>query len=212
MAAEGSIERVEGKLRIKLRQDAPQARQRFSLAHEIGHLLIEKLTSSPNSADFRKFRSCCSVRDQVDEEAVADMFAASLLLPAWHMRSHIGDRLSLRRIEQASMTAGASLSAGLLRATALATTPCFAAMVRGGDRRRPRVMWVRCSSSVPARLVHELLEAEEMAEALVNQRLPLCAAADRSVWSRAEVIKREYSNIRTWYCFVHLTTESRWVA
>lgn len=68
------------------KSDAP-VRQRFTIAHELGHLLMHKY-SSPH-ADGRmqvRFRNEASATGSVREEIEANQFAAELLMPERHVR------------------------------------------------------------------------------------------------------------------------------
>lgn len=68
---EGGIFEDQGHVRIKINSLSPRVRQRFTLAHEIGHLLL---------AEMLKGKTGCS-RDKQLEQA-CDAIAAELLMPA----------------------------------------------------------------------------------------------------------------------------------
>jgi Zn-dependent peptidase ImmA (M78 family) len=90
---------------IVLRADEPLVRQRFSLAHEIKHLLDDELTTS------RRPLYVPSATHSADEqtERVCDHFAACLLMPKMLLRrdwtSGIQEPLRLARRYQVSKTA-----------------------------------------------------------------------------------------------------------
>src|ERR1700683_3832334 len=57
-------------------------RQRFTIAHEIGHFLLHKGTNLHFDEDFSvKFRDALSSKAEDDLEIEANQFAASLLMP-----------------------------------------------------------------------------------------------------------------------------------
>jgi Zn-dependent peptidase ImmA (M78 family) len=61
-----------------------QPRQRFSLAHEIGHHLLLGRATGP-------IRIVCGVRRQTKEERLCNLFAVELLMPAALVREVAGD-------------------------------------------------------------------------------------------------------------------------
>lgn len=81
----------------------PTDRQRFSLAHEIGHLVMD--VAEP---------AC-----DADEEALANRFAAALLVPAAHARYELGeqrDYINWGELKALKRKYGLSISAWLRRA------------------------------------------------------------------------------------------------
>lgn len=64
------------KKQILINENDPLPRQFFTLAHEIGHIILHK--NKGNKVDFRT--SLLQATDPVDKEA--DIFAAELLMPA----------------------------------------------------------------------------------------------------------------------------------
>jgi len=89
------------------------ARTRFTLAHEIGHVLLHRLASTSNTPLRLTAES---------EERACDNIAANLLMPTDWFRGQLGASLTpdLRTIRWASGRAGSSLSATIVRARALA--------------------------------------------------------------------------------------------
>jgi Zn-dependent peptidase ImmA (M78 family) len=68
----------------------PPVRQRFTIAHELGHLLLHKY-AAPH-ADGRvqvRFRDEESAKGSVREEIEANQFAAELLMPEEQVRAHL---------------------------------------------------------------------------------------------------------------------------
>src|ERR1700729_2662707 len=62
-------------------------RQRFTIAHEIGHFLLHKGTNLHFDEDFSvKFRDALSSKAEDDLEIEANQFAASLLMPGHFIR------------------------------------------------------------------------------------------------------------------------------
>jgi Zn-dependent peptidase ImmA (M78 family) len=90
---------------IVLRADEPLVRQRFSLAHEIKHLLDDELTTARR----RLYVPSATHSTEEQTERVCDHFAACLLMPKMLLRrdwtSGIQEPLRLARRYQVSKTA-----------------------------------------------------------------------------------------------------------
>lgn len=85
---------------IVTREDLPGDRQRFNLAHELGHLLLE-------------------VDDDLDEERVCHRFAGALLVPGDRFRQDLGERrrsVSLDELHILKHKYGASMQMLMRRA------------------------------------------------------------------------------------------------
>lgn len=68
-----------------------QTRQRFTLAHELGHYLLHRDLESHSDTDFRvKFRNRRSSEATDVEEIEANFFAACLLMPTPFLNAHRG--------------------------------------------------------------------------------------------------------------------------
>ncbi len=84
IALEGLLVWEEGKYSIKVRRDRPPARQRFTIAHELGHLIVREagnLALRPTQA-----RMSVPCAEHAWEEELCDYVAAQLLIPddwAW---------------------------------------------------------------------------------------------------------------------------------
>ncbi|MEA2369948.1 MAG: hypothetical protein QOH12_342 [Solirubrobacteraceae bacterium] len=108
MTEEGRLEQRGGHVSIWLRAGAPIQRRRFTLAHELGHLVL----ADPDR-DFTAHRMW-SRPDR--EERFCDAFAASLLLPrAWILAEFTGRPENLTTVRRLANATGASMSASLVR-------------------------------------------------------------------------------------------------
>jgi hypothetical protein len=66
----------------------PPVRQRFTIAHELGHLLIHKYSTPHADGRYQvRFRDERSARGSVLEEIEANQFAAELLMPEGEIRA-----------------------------------------------------------------------------------------------------------------------------
>jgi Zn-dependent peptidase ImmA (M78 family) len=148
---EGYVERAEEGFRVVIRADRPATRKRFSWAHELGHLILDKLSGADQTAVGRRYRECASVASELDEEAKADFLAGMLLLPLAYMQATLPGRFGLAELDRIAKTAGTSLATAMIRATWIATHPCIAFMVRAfsNDTSRIACKWVRSSRSAP---------------------------------------------------------------
>ena len=69
-------------------------RQRFTIAHELGHLLLHGYTSAHADRSFKvRLRDSQSSEGSVREEIEANRFAAELLMPADAMRRRLLDHV-----------------------------------------------------------------------------------------------------------------------
>lgn len=100
---------VAGKPVIVLSSNWPGDRQRFTLAHELGHLLLEG-----------------RLGDHLDEEKACNRFACALLLPASLIRQQLGEKrhmLEVRELYFLKVEFGLSMQACLYRAADLKIIP-----------------------------------------------------------------------------------------
>lgn len=69
----------------------PATRQRFTLAHELGHYLLHRDLETHSDTDFRvKFRNRRSSEATDVEEIEANFFAACVLMPTQFLNAHRG--------------------------------------------------------------------------------------------------------------------------
>lgn len=92
----GALVSKGGRPVILANEKHPPVRQRFSIAHELGHLLLhasDDTTRNTRSAVvlFRDERSTTGTHKQ---EIEANRFAASLLMPAEEVRRRVANRVS----------------------------------------------------------------------------------------------------------------------
>lgn len=67
---------------IVVNEDDAEVRQRFTIAHELGHLLLHRYTTTHADSGFKvRFRDQASSAGSVREEIEANQFAAELLMP-----------------------------------------------------------------------------------------------------------------------------------
>lgn len=83
---------------IEVNAHHPPVRQRFSIAHELGHLMLHPLGQS--------FRDTAGAMTANSQERAANRFAAQLLMPSWMLkplvRTFKSDTKGLARVFQVS--------------------------------------------------------------------------------------------------------------
>lgn len=108
LVEDGRLEQVGAHKTIFLKQAVGKARQRFTIAHELGHLIVRD-----PERDFIARRAPVAFDS---EERFCDEFAAALLLPRpWVRREFSGAPESLGVVRNLATRTEASLAASLLR-------------------------------------------------------------------------------------------------
>ncbi|WP_186136213.1 ImmA/IrrE family metallo-endopeptidase [Burkholderia gladioli] len=105
---------------IGVASEQSEARQRFTIAHEIGHLLLHEGEELHVDADFRvNLRSSASSRADDVTEIEANAFAASLLMPIEFLKKDVArmriDVEDCDQIEQLANKYGVSAQAMTFR-------------------------------------------------------------------------------------------------
>ncbi len=104
----GALIRNDDSVVIAVNSSQHENRQRFTIAHEIGHFLLHKGTQVHFDDDFRvNYRKADSAGVATDEEREANLFAAALLMPAHFLKK---DWLRLRLENHAPIVATQSLA------------------------------------------------------------------------------------------------------
>lgn len=108
MVEDGRLEQRGGRSWMLVRDDVRTARRRFTVAHELGHLLL----ADPKQ-EFVARRTLPGI-DR--EERFCDAFAAALLLPrTWAVERFGGKPEALATLRELADASGASLAASVLR-------------------------------------------------------------------------------------------------
>ena len=102
---------------IELRQDRPPTRKRFTLAHEIAHVLLEARQTVAH-------RGLSFTHDDI--ETLCDQVAAALLMPrTWISQYASRDRLNLSLIRLVAHRADVSLAAAAVRMAEVSGRTCM---------------------------------------------------------------------------------------
>ena len=102
----GELHRVKGGYRIVCSSDQPSARQRFTIAHELAHVILARTGRN-------------APRNGNDVERICDMIATECLMPTSIFEPQIPPNLSFRAISRLADIFGASLMATAIRCAEL---------------------------------------------------------------------------------------------
>ncbi len=105
---DGRLERADGQTKILVRRGVSTGRRRFTIAHEIGHLLLAEDTD-----DLIARRARLAIGR---EERFCDQFAAAVLLPHDWLRRRYGPRpRRLAVVRELAASAKSSMAAAVIR-------------------------------------------------------------------------------------------------
>lgn len=169
MLEDGALVQVEGRSCILLRADRSPARQRFTLAHELAHVVL-----ADRSGLVLQFRNGPKGRDA--EENLCDNIAAALLMPhSWVQRSYETAPKTLDTVRQLAQQCEVSLAAALVR------------LVEVLDWRMALLRWtfherkfrLISMTGLPSYLRHEIVSTRATHDAIASLR-----AHPQDVWHR----------------------------
>lgn len=159
MVEDGRTLWTSGTPSIELRQDRPRERQRFTLAHEIAHVLIE----AKQTVAHRTYRFTHD-----DVETLCDQIAAAILMPRdWISRYADRAEFNLSLIRLIAHKAEVSLAAAVVRLAEVSDRMCILLRLQRAPKR-----WVVVGhAAVPADLHGEIELTPETS--LVFDKLPI---------------------------------------
>lgn len=102
MPISGELRRQDGSLKVAYSSDLPPTRQKFTIAHELGHAVFESTG-----------RNCPRVGDEL--ERLCNMIATEILMPREPFLAAIGRELTLPKFRELSRTFGTSPQSTALR-------------------------------------------------------------------------------------------------
>ena len=109
MVEDGALVRLGTVTNVLLREGRSPSRQRFTLAHELAHLLL--LGDTELALEFRQVR-----RGRDAEESLCDDIAAALLMPTEWIRLRFSDRpMTLPTVRDLAQACEVSMAAALVR-------------------------------------------------------------------------------------------------
>jgi hypothetical protein len=114
---------------IKVNINHSPSRQNFSIAHEIGHILLDELVQNTNLTpmEFRTFNPQAHLRAYAEaKERLCDIAATELLMPENIYSKYLLELgISISTIEKLSNMFKVSLQASAIRIAELSTDPCM---------------------------------------------------------------------------------------
>jgi hypothetical protein len=114
----GEVHKVKDGYRIVCSSDQPRSRQRFTVAHELAHVILERTGRN-------------APREGSDVERICDALATECLMPTSVFESRVPDNLTLRDVSALADTFGTSLMATAIRCAEFRSVCVFGV---SGDR------------------------------------------------------------------------------
>jgi hypothetical protein len=127
MTEDGRTTWEAGRPRVELRSDRPASRSRFTLAHELGHILLDR--------DERVARRTRGLEHD-DVEALCDWIAASILMPrSWISPYAKREQFNLSLLRLIANRADVSLAAAAVRLAEVSGRTCMLLRWQRGSTR-----------------------------------------------------------------------------
>jgi Zn-dependent peptidase ImmA (M78 family) len=133
---------------IRVNQNHNSARQNFSCAHEIGHILLSELKIEPcvEEVEFRTFNpQAPAIARAKARERLCDAAATELLMPEAVFKKHLrGFGISIKSLEWLANIFRVSISSTAIRIAEVSTEPCIALFWRpqpGTKSKALRLAW-----------------------------------------------------------------------
>ena len=151
----GSTTIIKGRHCIFVNGRHSRERQRFTVLHEVGHIILDLPSSHPAQLNTRDLYS---YRTRPKEEVFCDVFAAELLLPEPMFRKDVTDAtLGFDDIESLALKYEVSLTSTGSRFAVLSEEPCAFVLGEAGKVRyvsysramRDRKDWISIALAVP---------------------------------------------------------------
>jgi len=160
--SEGYSVRTESSGLIKVSASSKEPGQRrFTIAHEIGHFLLDK-----NPIHLCRMEDMVGYKSKKEEENAANAFAAELLMKKEWYAGFVKDKApGIETIKQAAEYFGVSLSASAIRYSQAGNFPVAVIMSCKGAHNEGRVSWSAISESFPYRYVGKGYKVNKFSEA-----------------------------------------------
>ena len=141
---EASIIGVGDRAFINVNKNAKKERQRFSIAHELGHWCVDRGTVASHASTSSTYIQKWSKNDP---EVRANKFAAELLMPSFMLKPLIRSKeVSIKTTKQISKDFNCSLTASAIRLVQLTDKPSLVLLTSGSS-----VLWQFRSETVPSK-------------------------------------------------------------
>lgn len=118
---------IEGKARIRVAPNMHEGRRRFSIAHELGHLVLRHRSRACTERDLRDWS------DDALSERDANVFAASLLMPERMIQKHVDvDEARMDWVDALARELRVSFTAAAIRFVETTALACAVVLVENG--------------------------------------------------------------------------------
>jgi len=166
MSIDGYLGRgSDGRLLIRYKTTSPMTRNRFTIAHELGHILLYRASSCEIPECATRARNRCT-----DEELAANRVASELLMPCDAVRTRLAySRLSWERIRELSREFDVSITAFSRRIIEVTKRPTVMFWATVSDKDPSIVRSCRCSVSMAHQILFSqppTLEAQHLIDSL----------------------------------------------
>ena len=186
--------------KVILNENQSQERQRFSLAHELGHLLLQKCGMS-GSISSPKYRS--SVDSNVAEEQLCDQLAAEILMPSMSFyEDGWMEGWSLKSLRTLASTYDTSLPATAVRMVDLMPEEALMGVWKVSEEGKAALQWPHAGKTAyaipsPSILSNDRMDLvgrawnsfhveEGVAPLRLGRRNPVDVPAEAMAWGRDE--------------------------
>ena len=201
LSSEGLILPTRGGYKIIINEEAIPTRRRFSLAHELGHLLLHKSGISDLASPKGKQRG--SLGSDWDEERLCDQIAAEILMPKMvFYEDGWMEGWSLKSLRTLASMYKTSLSATAVRMVDLMPEEALMGVWRVSEEGKPTLQWPHSGKTAygipsPRIVIDERLELvgrawnslnveEGTAPVRLGRRAPINVPAEAMSWGRDE--------------------------
>jgi hypothetical protein len=192
--------------RIAVKADCSRNREKFTIAHELGHLILKPYLRLSESSEYKRFRRSTKIGAEISEsleEELANQIAAYLLLPTHYAKTIVGDRDDLQSAKALASAGQVSLSVAIQRCLQMSSRPLVVFVARSVGDSPARVLWFKATESVDRALVRNDLENELVLENLLFYGNPGNRALAR--WEGCETDRREFNRISTYHCIAQMS-------
>jgi Zn-dependent peptidase ImmA (M78 family) len=131
---------------IKVNQNHHAVRKRFSIAHEIGHILFNelKLERYIPSIEYRNYNLQGETKNRLKfREHLCDVVATELLMPEIIFGEYLNNfGLSVSSVGRLAQIFGVSIPSTALRIAEISQHPCIAVLWKDGSKYKPKTLRV----------------------------------------------------------------------
>jgi hypothetical protein len=204
MTTDARIERVGSSLIVALNESQPEVRRRFSLAHEIAHVLLGHMGTEVGQVEYRgAVRGLKPGSATQEDEALCNALAAYLLLPTAIILPRFNGAMDVFRVASIARAANVSLHATMRRIVSLATSPIVAVICRSSQWQTRGVTWWDTSAGASRRGIAKDLGDPAFVEFILensNHRID----GESVSWVRSSSISKSHRGFKYEFVIAHV--------